>query len=48
MTMMEDLQKEINNSLKEIQEYSEIEGTICKTYETEEERRPKCGHFAHS
>jgi hypothetical protein len=25
-----------------------IYDTICKTHETEEERRPKCGHFAPS
>jgi hypothetical protein len=23
-----------------------IQDTICKTHETQEERRPKCGHFA--
>ena len=23
-----------------------VQGTICKTHETQEERRPKCGHFA--
>jgi hypothetical protein len=26
----------------------EIQDTICKTHETQEERRPKCGHFAPS
>jgi hypothetical protein len=25
-----------------------IQDTICKTHETQEERRPKCGHFAPS
>jgi hypothetical protein len=25
-----------------------IKDTICKTHETQEERRPKCGHFAPS
>jgi hypothetical protein len=25
-----------------------IQDTICKTHTTQEKRRPKCGHFAHS
>ena len=25
-----------------------IQDTICKSHETQEERRPKCGHFAPS
>ena len=25
---------------------SKIQDTICKTHETQEEKRPKCGHFA--
>jgi hypothetical protein len=25
-----------------------IKDTICKTHETQEERRPKCGHYAPS
>jgi hypothetical protein len=25
-----------------------LQDTICKTHETQEERRPKCGHFAPS
>jgi hypothetical protein len=25
-----------------------IQDTICKTHETQEERRPKCGHFVPS
>ena len=39
-------QKNSNDMNSQKLRIPKIQDTICKTHETQEERRPKCGHFA--